>query len=85
MNRVLKYEKKIKELQNDADDIAKKMAEPNQKQDDFMKLHNKRTNIIYDIHSYKLAHQLFYCWRIKIRLFYLFFIRVVFPFCLRTY
>lgn len=53
MNRVLKYEKKIKELQNDADDIAKKMAEPNQKQDDFMKLHNKRTNIIYDIHSYK--------------------------------
>ncbi len=53
MNRILKYEKKIKELQNDADDIAKKMAEPNQKQDDFMKLHNKRTNIIYDIHSYK--------------------------------
>ena len=40
-------------MQNNADSIAKKMAEPNQKQDDFMKLHYKRTNIISDIHIYK--------------------------------
>ena len=53
MNRILKYEKRIKELQNDADFIAKKMTEPNQTQEDFMKLHYKRTNIISDIHICK--------------------------------